>query len=346
AGEDAGEGGGLEQDEHELERRVADRELEAGHVVHARQSAGERREEEQRKDEPGDEKRGRGEVVVKHPPGHGARDGQDRPHVRAILPRSASDDSLSPTIDSAIAIPKPSASASPFQPSITRLLIAPIRKETGFSDAAPRNTPVSIRFRGRFIDEMNRKTKKSGKRLCTASVEPVRSAARAPKDPKAKTIRTASTKITNTPAAPDSNLTPMTSPTVRYHSAWSPPIPITPPRCPASNAALCIGVSASRLRKPVWMSRARSTPALTVAKSAPWMNGKARKKATNDSLGKPGRLVAAWRPPVFTAIRASGKISGKIQFAGWRRIRMSDRRPRKKICQARPLLAPVPLPFA
>ena len=89
---------------------------------------------------------------------------------------------------------------------------------------------------------------------------------------------------------------------------------------------LCIGVRASLFRNPVWMSRARSaTPAFTVEKSAPWMNGKARKKATHESVGKPGRFVAAWSPPEFTAISASGKMSGVIQFAGWRRVRITDR---------------------
>ena len=52
-----------------------------------------------------------------------------------------------------------------------------------------------------------------------------------------------------------------------------------------------IGVSASRLRKPVWMSRARSVPAFIVANSAPWMNGTAIAKARNESVGKPGSMV-------------------------------------------------------
>ena len=91
---------------------------------------------------------------------------------------------------------------------------------------------------------------------------------------------------------------------------------------------LCIGVRASLFRNPVWMSRARSTPAFTVEKSAPWMKGKARKNATYESVGKPGRLVAAWRPPEFTAMSASGKMSGVIQLAGWRSVRITDRRAR------------------
>ena len=38
------------------------------------------------------------------------------------------------------------------------------------------------------------------------------------------------------------------------------------------------------------MSRARSVPAFIVANSAPWMNGTASAKATNEFVGKPGRL--------------------------------------------------------
>src|SRR5438046_2467945 len=49
-----------------------------------------------------------------------------------------------------------------------------------------------------------------------------------------------------------------------------------------------IGVSERRLRKPVWMSRARSVPAFMVAKSAPWMNGTASANATNEVVGEVG----------------------------------------------------------
>ena len=66
---------------------------------------------------------------------------------------------------------------------------------------------------------------------------------------------------------------------------------------PVSSAEPRIGVSESRVKKPVWMSRARSVPAFIVEKSAPWMNGTASAKARNDVDGKPGssrrRLQAA-----------------------------------------------------
>ena len=54
---------------------------------------------------------------------------------------------------------------------------------------------------------------------------------------------------------------------------------ITPPRCPSSSAARCIGVIARRLRKPVSTSRASALPALIIANSAPCMNGTAIAKS-------------------------------------------------------------------
>jgi hypothetical protein len=58
------------------------------------------------------------------------------------------------------------------------------------------------------------------------------------------------------------------------------------------------------------------------------MNGKARKNARNESVGKPGSLVAALRPADVTASRAIGKTNGKTKFAGWRTVRITDRRAR------------------
>ena len=81
---------------------------------------------------------------------------------------------------SPIATPNPSASACASQPVMIRLRIPSIRYETGLIVATVRNQSISIRFRGRFIDEMNRKTKKSGKSAWIASPEPVRSARNAP----------------------------------------------------------------------------------------------------------------------------------------------------------------------
>ncbi len=101
---------------------------------------------------------------------------------------------------------------------------------------------------------------------------------------------------------------------------------IVPPSCPTRSAIGRMGVSDSRLRKPVWMSRARSVPVFMVAKSAPWMNGTARMKARIDRVGKPGRSVSALRPAELTASSSSGKTIGAMMFAGWRSVRTTDRR--------------------
>src|SRR5207247_6574842 len=212
--EDAAEGRRLQQHEDELEGGVALLVVEARHVLNARKPAGERREEEEREHQGRDEQRRVREDVVQRPPSDGARHGE-RPHVRAILTRSAQLASASAQTVIAAAIPKPSASASPSQPVMIRLLTHSSRYETGFAVAKSRNQVIEIRFRGMFIEERKRKTKKAGKRLCTASPEPVRSAARAPSAPKPSETRIAKAKSTSTPRNPDSSRTPTMRPTLR-----------------------------------------------------------------------------------------------------------------------------------
>ncbi len=87
-----------------------------------------------------------------------------------------------------------------------------------------------------------------------------------------------------------------------------------------------IGVSDSRLRKPVWMSRAKSVPVFIVANSAPWMNGTARMNATIEPVGNPGMCVSARSPAELTASSISGKTTGAMMFAGWRNVRTTERR--------------------
>jgi hypothetical protein len=57
------------------------------------------------------------------------------------------------------------------------------------------------------------------------------------------------------------------------------------------------------------------------------MNGTASAKATNESVGKPGRCVSALRPPELTARSSIGKSSGATTLAGWRIVRTTERRP-------------------
>jgi hypothetical protein len=96
-----------------------------------------------------------------------------------------------------------------------RLRTPSIKYETGFAVAATRNQSISIRSRGMFIEEMNRKTKNAGKRPWTASPEPVRSAAVAPIAPKPSRINPASNSSTIIPSTPAWKSTPIASPTPR-----------------------------------------------------------------------------------------------------------------------------------
>ena len=110
AREDAAERGRLEQDEAELERRVALVELEARHLGDLREPARERHEEEERERERRQEQARVRENVLQRPPGDAARDRPD-PHVRSSRWRSAHEASTSETTAITTPIPKPSASA-------------------------------------------------------------------------------------------------------------------------------------------------------------------------------------------------------------------------------------------
>ena len=92
-----------------------------------------------------------------------------------------------------------------------RLRTASMRYETGLIVAIARNQSTSMRFRGAFIDDMNRKMNSTGKSAWIASPDPVRSAMKAPSIPKPAAIRVARTRITTTPATPDSISTPKAS---------------------------------------------------------------------------------------------------------------------------------------
>jgi len=57
-------------------------------------------------------------------------------------------------------------------------------------------------------------------------------------------------------------------------------------------------------------------PAFMVANRAPCMNGTASAKARKESVGNPGSAVVAFRPPVLTSRRRTGKTRGKTIAAG------------------------------
>ena len=96
-----------------------------------------------------------------------------------------------------------------------RLRIPSIRYETGLIVATVRNHSISIRFRGRFIDERKRKTKKSGKSAWIASPEPVRSARKAPIAPNAEREKHAQEDDQEDAGRRSPGRTPAIRPTVR-----------------------------------------------------------------------------------------------------------------------------------
>ena len=119
------------------------------------------------------------------------------------------------TIASAAATPNASASACQSQPAMIRLRSPSIRYEIGLNVATVRNQSCSIRFLGRFMDERKSPTKRSGKRPCTASPEPVLSAKNAPSAPNAIATAVARMIRTTPPTIPDSSRTPTINPIVR-----------------------------------------------------------------------------------------------------------------------------------
>jgi hypothetical protein len=68
-------------------------------------------------------------------------------------------------------------------------------------------------LRGAFIDEMKRKTNRSGKRPWIASPEPVRSARKTPRAPKPTETSAANARMTRMPSAPEAKSTPTARPT-------------------------------------------------------------------------------------------------------------------------------------
>ena len=121
ADEDALERRRLEQDEHELEGRVAGRVVEPGQMADLLQTAREGGEEEEREEQRGKEQGGRREDVVQDAPRDAEGNGPEAAHVRVILPRRAPADAARESTAMATATANASASAWPFQPSMIRL---------------------------------------------------------------------------------------------------------------------------------------------------------------------------------------------------------------------------------
>ena len=126
AREDTAECRRLEQDEHELERRVATRVVEARHVLHLRQPTREGDEEEEREHQRRQKERRGCDHVLQRPPRDTGGNGPES-HVRSILCPRAQLAATSETTATTVAKPKPSASALASQPVMMRLRTHSIR---------------------------------------------------------------------------------------------------------------------------------------------------------------------------------------------------------------------------
>ena len=176
-----------------------------------------------------------------------------------------------------------------------------------------RNQSTSIRSRGSEELDRNRKTKTSGKMLCTASPEPVRSATSMPSEPKPRAVSTVSTDDHGGAGEPGrerragdvADQQERRCPARRRGTAM-------PAMWPSSSAAPCIGVSERRSRKPVRMSCARSVPAPPMAKR-PRLQARHAEREGRGS--RPSGSRAAASPP---AGRRSSRRAGR---AGRRRRR-------------------------
>ena len=142
-----------------------------------------------------------------------------------------------------------------------------------------RNQSCSIRLRGSELEDRNRNTKKSGKTPCTASPEPVRSPTNAPTRRERERDQQRQREHHQHTGRAGRHVQAGGEADREVDHGGSSATTITPARLPISSADRRIGVSASRLMKPVSTSRARLVPALIEANSEPWMNGNAIAKS-------------------------------------------------------------------
>ena len=207
AGEDAAEGRRLEEDEDVLEGGVAAGEVEAGNV--ARSPRGRRRRRRRRRGERSAPAAGSAGFVRKLWTLRQATAEATARKLRVRLaaltfapaasagrwsrPACRSTSDRARRCRSRARVPRAS---QPVEEQAAERL-EQVRDRVDGGDL--RNQSVWIRSRGSAIDERKRKTKKSGKRPCTASPEPVRSAAKRPIEPKPSVIETTSMTMTSAP---------------------------------------------------------------------------------------------------------------------------------------------------
>ena len=223
-----------------------------------------------------------------------------------------------------------------------RLRTHSIRYETGFAVAASRNHVTAIRFRGMFIDEMKRKTKKSGKTPWTASPEPVRSATKAPSAPKPSVTRNANAKRTSDAehagGEVDADRQADGEVDRRLDEAERDD--------PAELAGQQRDAAHRRQRQPVQeagLDVAGEIGARVHGREERALDERHGEREGDERVvGKPGRCVSAFSPPELTASSISGKSSGAITFAGWRMVRTTERRASRKTWSPKPSFTPRP----
>ena len=223
---------------------------------------------------------------------------------------------------------RPSASACGSQPTMIRLRMPSIRYETGFSVAAVRNQSISIRLRGMFIEEMNRKTNSTGKSPWTASPEPVRSAANAPSAPNASTIRAARNEQHDRAGAPGRQ------PNADRQADGEVDERLGQAR--DDDAAELAGQQRDRAhrrqREPVeeaGLDVAREVGAGVHRREQRALDERHREREGEERVGRESRAAASRRlsPPEFTASSISGKMHRRrSRSPAAAQVRMTERR--------------------
>ena len=237
-------------------------------------------------------------------------------HVLVIRVRSAREARTNETSPSTIAKPNPSASACQSQPVMIRLRTHSIMYETGFSVAAMRNQSTPMRLRGVFIDEMNRKTKSTGKSAWIVSPEPVRYASHAPSAPKRERDDRAVDEQDGDPgrARLEADACRQPDGDVEHHlhdAEHDDPRELAGEERPVAQRGEREPVDEARL------DVARDVGARVHRREERTLDERHGEREREERVGRETRkLVDARRPPAFTAMSATGKISGGMMLAG------------------------------
>jgi hypothetical protein len=119
------------------------------------------------------------------------------------------------------------------------------------------------------------KTKKNGKNVCVASLDPVNDAIRLPRELNVSATSIESAITATAPMRPVLMRTPPTMPPTRSTVLCSAPTTIAPVPAAMSSAGRCNGVSNRRRMNPSSMSVASCAPAAMPPNSVPWTSAPA-----------------------------------------------------------------------